>query len=328
MALAIGPLAGGLITQHIGWSWIFFINVPIGILAIVVTRLVVDESRDMSENQRLDLPGLLTSGIGLFALTFALIEANSYGWTDPLILALFGTTVVAISAFIVLEMRQRAPMLDLNLFRNTTFAGANTVMLLVGLAMFGVFFYNSLFIQNVLGFSAVQTGASFLPMTILIILVAPIAGKYSDRVGSRWLVAVGMVLLSISLLSFARLEATSNFWDILPGLLIGGFGMAIVMTPITAAAMGSVPVDKAGVGSAVLNSGRQVGGSLGIAVMGAIVAASATGVPGTPEALEGFVTGYQHALQVAAAIALAGAVLSVATIRKYRHEPEPVFEGA
>ena len=196
-------------------------------------------------------------------------------------------------------------------------------MLLVGLAMFGVFFYNSLFIQNVLGFSAVQTGASFLPMTVLIILVAPIAGKYSDRVGSRWLVAVGMVLLSISLLSFSRLEATSNFWDILPGLLIGGFGMAIVMTPITAAAMGSVPVDKAGVGSAVLNSGRQVGGSLGIAVMGAIVAASATGVPGTPEAVEGFVTGYQHALQVAAAIALAGAVLSVATIRKYRHEPEP-----
>jgi EmrB/QacA subfamily drug resistance transporter len=328
MALAIGPLAGGLITQHIGWSWIFFINVPIGILAIVVTRLVVDESRDTSENQRLDLPGLLTSGIGLFALTFALIEANSYGWTDPVILALFATAVVAIAAFILLEMRQKTPMLDLNLFRNTTFAGANTVMLLVGLAMFGVFFYNSLFIQNVLGFSAVQTGASFLPMTVLIILVAPIAGKYSDRVGSRWLVAGGMVLLSISLLSFSRLEATSNFWDILPGLLVGGFGMAIVMTPITAAAMGSVPVDKAGVGSAVLNSGRQVGGSLGIAVMGAIVAASVTGVPGTPEALEGFVTGYQHALQVAAAIALAGAVLSVATIRKYRHEPEPAFEGA
>ena len=328
MALAIGPLAGGLITQHIGWSWIFFINVPIGILAIIVTRLVVDESRDTSENQRLDLPGLLTSGIGLFALTFALIEANSYGWTDPVILALFGTAIVAIAAFIVLEMRQRAPMLDLNLFRNTTFAGANTVMLLVGLAMFGVFFYNSLFIQNVLGFSAVQTGASFLPMTVLIILVAPIAGKYSDRVGSRWLVAVGMVLLSISLLSFSRLDVTSNFWDILPGLLIGGFGMAIVMTPITAAAMGSVPVDKAGVGSAVLNSGRQVGGSLGIAVMGAIVAASATGAPGTPGSLQGFVTGYQHALEVAAAIALAGAVLSVATIRKYRHEPEPAFEGA
>jgi EmrB/QacA subfamily drug resistance transporter len=328
MALAIGPLAGGLITQHIDWSWIFFINVPIGVLAIIVTRLVVDESRDMSADQRLDLPGLLSSGIALFALTYGLIEANSKGWTSPTILALFALAVVGIIVFILLERHQRAPMLDLSLFKNSTFAGANAVMLLVGLAMFGVFFYNSLFIQNVLGFSAVQTGASFLPMTILIILVAPIAGKYSDRVGSRWLVGVGMVLLSISLLIFSRLDATSNFWAILPGLLVGGFGMAIVMTPITAAAMGSVPVDKAGVGSAVLNSGRQVGGSLGIAVMGAIVAASATGVPGTPEALQGFVTGYQHALEVAAAIALAGAILSVATIRKYRHEAEPVFEGA
>jgi MFS family permease len=117
---------------------------------------------------------------------------------------------------------------------------------------------------------------------------------------------------------------------VLPGLLIGGFGMAIVMTPTTAAAMGSVPVDKAGVGSAVLNSGRQVGGALGIAVMGAIIAASATGVPGTPEAVPGFITGYQHALEVAALIALAGAVIAVATVRKYRHadQSEPVFEGA
>ena len=328
MALAIGPLAGGLITQHIDWSWIFFINVPIGILAIIVTRLVVDESRDMSADQRLDLPGLLSSGIALFALTYGLIEANSKGWTSPTILGLFALAVVGIIAFILLERHQRAPMLDLSLFKNSTFAGANAVMLLVGLAMFGVFFYNSLFIQNVLGFSAVQTGASFLPMTVLIILVAPLAGKYSDRVGSRWLVGVGMVLLSISLLIFSRLDATSNFWDILPGLLVGGFGMAIVMTPITAAAMGSVPVDKAGVGSAVLNSGRQVGGSLGIAVMGAIIAASATGVPGTPEALQGFVTGYQHALEVAAAIALGGAILSVATIRKYRQETEPAFEAA
>jgi EmrB/QacA subfamily drug resistance transporter len=328
MALAIGPLVGGLITEHIGWNWIFFINVPVGVAAILVARFVIKESRDTSHEQRLDLPGLLTSGIGLFALTYALIEANSYGWTSGRIIGLFALAAVALVLFVVLELRQRVPMLDLSLFKNGTFAGANSVMLLVGLAMFGVFFYNSLFIQNVMGYSAVQTGATFLPMTGLIILIAPLAGKFSDQVGSRWLMAPGMVLLSVSLFIFSRLDAASNFWDLFPGLIVGGLGMGLVMTPTTAAAMGSVAVDKAGVGSAVLNSMRQVGGSLGIAVMGAIVASQAQGLPGTPAALDGFVRGFHYALQVAAAIALVGAILAVATVRRYRPVDAPVPEAA
>src|SRR6476659_8258148 len=166
MALAIGPLVGGLITQYIDWSWIFFINVPVGIAAIIVARLVIDESRDTSHEQRLDLPGLVTSAVGLFALTYALIEANKYGWTSPLILGLFALAAVALSVVVLLELHQRVPMLDLSLFRNPTFAGANTVMLLVALAMFGVFFYVSLFVQNVLGYSPTQAGATFRPMTL------------------------------------------------------------------------------------------------------------------------------------------------------------------
>jgi len=213
-------------------------------------------------------------------------------------------------------------MLDLSLFRNTTFAGANLVMLLVGLAMFGIFFFNSLFLQNVLGYSAIQTGATFLPMTVLIILVAPQAGRFSDRIGPRWLMSGGMLLLTASLLVFSRLDAASTWWAILPGLLLGGFGMALAMTPTTAAAMHSVPVDKAGVGSAVINSMRQVGGSLGIAIMGALVATTVSVRPFDPRYAEQFVPGYHRALHTGAAILLAGAVVAVATIRNVRHAEE------
>ncbi len=329
MALAIGPLVGGILTEQINWSWIFFINVPVGIVAIIVARLVIDESRDESEEQRLDLPGLISSGVGLFALTYGLIESNNYGWTSPRILVSFAVAAVALVLFVVLEHRQRVPMLDLSLFKNRTFAGANTVMLLVALAMFGVFFFNSLFLQRILHYSAIETGATFLPMTVLIVLIAPVAGKFSDRIGSRWLMGAGLVCLSASLLSFSTLGLESTFWDVLPGLLLGGVGMSLAMTPTTAAAMGSVPVDKAGVGSAVLNSMRQVGGSLGIALMGAIVASSMHVSETDPRAASQFVDGYQNALHVAAAIALVGAVVAVTTVRKYRHpETQPALEGA
>src|SRR5439155_27086987 len=173
-----------------------------------------------------------------------------YGWTSARILGLFGLAVLLLAAFVVLESRQKVPMLDLALIRNVTFSGANIAMLLVTLAMFGIFFYNSLFIQNILGYSAIQTRAIFLPMTVLIILIAPRAGKLTDSIGARWLVGGGLGLVAISLVLFAQLDRGSTFWDILPGMLVGGVGMALTMTPTTAAAMGSVPVDKAGVGSA------------------------------------------------------------------------------
>jgi EmrB/QacA subfamily drug resistance transporter len=330
MALAIGPLVGGLITEHINWSWIFFINVPVGIVAIVVARLVIKESRDTSHEQRLDLPGLLVSGVALFALTYALIEANQHGWTSPLILGLFAVAAIGLVGFVLLELRQRLPMLDLSLFRNPTFAGANVVMFLVALAMFGIFFFVSLYMQNVLGYSPTEAGAAFLPMTILIVLLAPMAGRLSDRIGSRWLMGVGLVFVSISLLIESTFGVHSSYWHILPAMLVGGMGMAFAMTPTAAAAMGSVSVDQAGVGSAVLNSMRQVGGSLGIALMGAIVAASIH-VPTTdPRAPEQFIDGFRNAVLVAAAIALAGAFVAVLTVRKVLHEPEqqPVLEAA
>ncbi len=326
MALAIGPLVGGILTEKIDWSWIFFINIPVGVLGVFMALWAIDESRDTSHEQRLDLPGLLSSALGLFALTYGLIEANNYGWTSPRILGLFGAAVVFLALFVLLEHRQRIPMLDLALFRSSTFAGANLAMLLVTLAMFGIFFYNSLFFQRILGYSPIQTGAIFLPMTVLIILIAPQAGRLSDRVGSRWLVGAGMSLLTVSLILFAQLDVGSSFWSILPALLIGGTGMALTMTPTTAAAMGSVPVDKAGVGSAVLNSSRQVGGSLGIAIIGAVVASQIHVGQRSPLFRDEFVRGYHHGLYVAAGIAFFGAIVATATVRQIRHV-EPAVEA-
>jgi EmrB/QacA subfamily drug resistance transporter len=315
LALAIGPLVGGLLTEHLAWNWIFFVNIPVGILGIAASFVFIDESRDTT-HQRLDLPGLATSAIGLFALTYGLIEANSYGWGSTRIIGAFVIAAVALVSFVLLERYQRAPMLPLELFRNRTYLGANTVILLVALAMFGVFFFVSLYMQGILGYSPVQAGAAFLPMTVLIILVAPIAGRTSDRIGSRALMTGGMLLVALQLVYFSLLSADASYFELLPALVVGGIGMALTMTPSAAAATRAVPVDKAGVGAGVLNAARQVGGSMGIAVMGAIVAHEAHGV----RSVDAFMAGFGRSLQVAALIAAAGAVVAFVLVRPHERE--------
>jgi EmrB/QacA subfamily drug resistance transporter len=315
MALAIGPLAGGLIVDNINWNWIFFVNVPVGVLGIVVARFFIDESRDTSHEQSIDLPGLATSAAGLFALSYALIEGNAKGWASAEILGLFAAAVVLLVAFVLFESRQRLPMLDLSLFKIGSFVGANIVAMLVSLGMFGVFFFVSLYVQNILGYSPTRAGATFLPMTILIILLAPIAGKQSDRIGSRWLMGGGMTLLGISLLFYQRVGLHSTFWTLLPAMVLGGIGMAFTMSPMTSAAMGAVPIDKAGVGSGVLNSFRQIGGALGIALMGAILASYLHVPARTPLGKQQYVDGLHAALLVSAFITFAAAVVAVALVR-------------
>jgi EmrB/QacA subfamily drug resistance transporter len=329
MALAIGPLLGGIITERASWHWIFYVNVPIGVLGIVASLLVVPESRDTSHEQRLDLPGLLTSGIGLLALVYALIEGHAYGWMSGPILGLFAVAAVAFAAFIVLEMRQRIPMLDLTLFRNGTFAGANLVAILVTLAMFGIFVFFPIYMQTFRGWSPIQAGAALLPWTLMVVVAAPIAGKLSDRVGSRWLIAGGMTVVALCCIELSTVTLHSSFWHMLPGFVLGGLGMAFVMPPMSAAAMGAVSVDKAGVASGVLNTFRQVGVALGIAIMGAIItnraASAARGGADTPHA---FVHGLTFGMKVSALICLGAAVSAAALIRKYRHDPVPVAEAA
>ena len=329
LALAIGPLVGGAITEHINWSWVFYINVPIGILGIFAARIFIDESKDTTE-QRLDIPGLFTSAVALFALTFALIESNDRGWGDLLVLGLLAVAAVFFIAFVLLEQHQRLPMLDLTLFRNASFASANAVMFLIGLAMFGTFFFVSLYVQNVLGYAPLKAGATFLPMTVLIILVAPQAGRLSDRLGPRAMMVPGVALVTTSLVLFSIQDEGSTFWTLLPALVVGGLGMALAMAPTTSAAMHAVPVDKAGVGSAVINSMRQVGGSVGIALTGAIVATQFDQNHPNPHE---FVNGFQLGLRVSAAIAFVGILVAAFGIRpeQLRHEaeaPKPVTEAA
>ena len=320
MALAIGPLLGGIITEHISWNWIFYVNVPIGVLGVIASIVVVPESKDTSKEQKLDLPGLVTSGVGLLALVYALIEAHSFGWTSARIIGLFVLAAVALTGFVFVELRQRVPMLDLTLFRNGTFAGANVVAILVTLAMFGIFVFFPIYMQTFRGWSPIQSGAALLPWTLMVVIFAPIAGKLSDRVGSRWLMTAGMTTVALCCLELSTVSVHSSFWHMLPGFLMGGVGMAFVMTPMSAAVMGAAPVDKAGVASGVLNTFRQVGVALGIAIMGAVItnreAAAARAGADAPHA---FVHGLTFGMRVSAVICLGAAAAAALLVRNYRH---------
>jgi MFS family permease len=225
--------------------------------------------------------------------------------------------VVALGSFVLLELHQRLPLLDLSLFRSGTFAGANLVAILVTLAMFGIFVFFPIYMQTFRGWSPTQAGAALLPWTLMVVIFAPIAGKLSDHVGSRWLIAGGMSVVAICCLWLSTVTLHSSFWHMLPGFILGGLGMSFVMTPMSAAAMGAAPVAKAGVASGVLNTFRQVGVALGIGITGAIVANRAAAYGGPPP--QAFVYGLTFGMKVSAGICFGGAIAAAVLIRRYRH---------
>jgi EmrB/QacA subfamily drug resistance transporter len=327
-ALAIGPLVGGALVEGASWPWIFYINIPIGTIGILMTLFVVPESRDTSEEQRLDLGGLLISGQAIFLLTFALIEANRYGWSAGLIVLCFVGAAEFSVAFVLFELRQRLPMIDLSLFRNPTFTGANAVGFLMFMSLFGLMFYMSLYLQTVILYSALKTGVTFISATVAIMLMAPISGKLSDRVGSRWLIALGMTTWGVALFMLSSVIAiTTQFWDMFPWFVLAGCGFGLVLPPATAAALAAVPIDKAGVGAGVLQALRQMGGALGVAISGAIVAAQTSKLTyGLFDArYDGYyITGMKGVLIFSGAVAIGGAVVAIVAVRSHA----PVADAA
>jgi EmrB/QacA subfamily drug resistance transporter len=270
VALALGPIVGGALVDSLGWQSVFFLNIPIGSIALIVASRVVHESKN-PEGRHLDLAGQILAVVGLGTLTYALIEANNLGWTSPTIIGLFATAAIATGLFIWLELRSSSPMLQLSFFRNRTFAAAATVAGLVSFGMFGVFFFLTLFLQNVEGYSAFQAGLRSLPMTAAIIVMAPTAGWLAGRIGPRIPMAVGLAIVGVGMLLMERITPGMAYGELWWNLTWLGVGMGLVMTPMTAAVMGAVPRARAGMASATSNASREVGGVFGIAFLGALV---------------------------------------------------------
>ncbi|HSL10510.1 MAG TPA: MFS transporter [Actinomycetota bacterium] len=270
LALALGPTLGGYMVEHVGWESVFFLNVPIGIVAFAIATRTVRESR--SEHARsLDLPGLLLGTVGLLALTYGLIEANTRGWSDPVIVAALGLAAGLLAAFLLWEGRNPNAMLPLSFFRIPSFAAGNTVAFSVSLGMFSIFLFFSLYMQLVRGHTPFEAGLRFLPMTLMIIVTAPNAGRIASKIGSRAPMTYGLLLVGGGLLAMTLVEADTPYWMLAILYAIMGHGIGSTMAPMTAAVMNSVGRERAGLGSATTNTSREVGGVLGIALLGTIL---------------------------------------------------------
>jgi EmrB/QacA subfamily drug resistance transporter len=281
LALALGPTLGGYMVEHLGWASVFFLNVPIGILAFVVGTFTVRESRSEQARQ-LDIPGLLLGTGGLFSVTYALIEANQKGWSDPLIVGSLIAAAILLTGLIMWEHRSPHAMLPLKFFRIPAFSAGNTVAFSISLGMFSTFFFLSLYMQNPFlhGYTAFQTGVRFLPMTLMIVVTSPLAGRFASKHGSRAPMTYGLLLAGGGLLALSTIGPATPYWVMFPIFLIMGHGMGSAMAPMTAAVMNAVGPERAGLGSAMTNTSREVGGVFGIALLGTVLFTKLNGALG------------------------------------------------
>jgi EmrB/QacA subfamily drug resistance transporter len=270
LALAIGPVVGGALTEYVSWRAIFFLNLPVAVGAVIVTLFAAHESRDETSRHTIDWPGIASISAGLTALVLALIEGNSWGWGSPEIVALLVTAAVGLTAFGLVERRVREPMVDFSLFHSRTFLGANAIAFIVTFSMLAMFFFTALYMQNILGYSAIEAGVRFLPSTLMIVLIAPLAGRLADRIGPRPPMVVGLSLTALALFLQTRIDVGTGYGLLLPAFVLMGIGMALVMSPMSTAAMNAVPPQRAGVASGIVSMSRMVGGTFGVAALGAL----------------------------------------------------------
>jgi EmrB/QacA subfamily drug resistance transporter len=318
-AVAIGPLAGGVLTSWLSWRWIFLVNVPIGVGAVLLSMRQLRESSD-PDHGRLDPIGLVTLTGGLFCLILALIEGNQRGWSSDEIVALLAVAGLLLAAFIASQAVERTSMVDLTLFKRPAFLGAQITAFAISSSMFAMFLYLTLYLQNILGLSPLQTGLRFLPLSIVSFVTAPIAGRLSARVPIRLLLGAGLALNAVAMWLMSSVTVGSDWTVLLPGFIVGGIGIGLVNAPLASTAVSTVRQERAGMASGINNTFRQIGIATGIAALGAIFASKVDPRAFAPHpgvaARASFVAGLHDILIVGAVVAACGAVLAAALVRR------------
>ncbi len=316
---AAGVLLGGVLTEYLGWEWVLWVNVPIGIGAAIIAPRLIAESRSESESRSFDVGGAVSVTAGLSLLVYALVEAPDAGWGSGQTIGLLALAVALIAVFVAIERRSASPLVPFSIFRVRTITGANVVGILTGASLFSMFFFISLYMQNVLGFSAIEAGLAYLPLSVAIILSAGVASQLVTRVGFKPILAAGMALISLGLLWFSQISAGGSYVaDVLGPSLVAAVGLGFAFVPQTIAAVSGIAEHEAGLASGLINTSQQVGGALGLAILSTVAftqindAAAAAGAAPDAAVLTG---GYGDAFLAGSVIALLGVVAALLLIR-------------